>query len=89
VTTRLSRLACPECGSLLFDRLLANGQSVAECSGNCRAHWTTAGKTFDEAADKFVRKCEAKGYMTALTEKIAEAERDAQIGTENQMELFA
>lgn len=90
VTTRLSNLACPECGAPLTDRLLTNGQSTCECSGGkCRADWTTAGKTFGEAADKFVRKCETAGHTKALEEKIAAAECEAMIGTQNQMELFA
>lgn len=52
-------LACPDCGSPLNVRSLANSTHVCQCTNiECRADWVTQGKTDDEAADKFVQKCE-------------------------------
>jgi hypothetical protein len=69
-------LCCPDCGCALQFDTLTNGQITCQCadSHDCRAgDWITCGRTRDEAADKFVQKCERYGYLTALEEKLANA----------------
>jgi len=65
---------CPDCGCALMLSVLTNGMHTAQCADehDCRAgNWITCGKTSDEAADKFVQKCERFGYTEALDAKIA------------------
>lgn len=73
-------LACPDCGSALTLSALKNGTHVCQCLepfDGCRADWLTGGKTVDEAADKFVRKCEQFGYVTALAAKLEGMNQEA------------
>lgn len=72
-------LTCPDCGCALLMSALTNGTHTAQCSDehNCRADWIVQGKTRDEAADKFVQKCERFGYTKALDAKIVEIESGA------------
>jgi len=67
-------LCCPDCGCALLITTLTNGMITCQCSDehDCRAgDWITHGKTRDEAADKFVQKCERYGYTRFLEEKVA------------------
>lgn len=65
-------LACPDCGCILEFQVLTNGQHVCKCSDErCRADFMTVGRSRDQAADKFVRRCEAIGYTVALAAKLA------------------
>lgn len=68
----MSQFACPECGAELHVDALKNGTFTSYCSAeHCRAgDWITHGKTPDQATDKFVRKCEQYGYVTALSGKL-------------------
>lgn len=68
-------LSCPDCGCALLITTLTNGTITCQCTDehDCRADWIVQSKTRDEAADKFVQKCERYGYTVALDAKIAEA----------------
>lgn len=72
-----SRLACPDCGTELVIKRLANGTHTCHCpddrAATCRADVMGHGKTADEAADKFVQRCERYGYTTALELKLKHA----------------
>lgn len=64
-------LACPDCGNDLEIDGLTSGTFVCTCLHECcRADFIEHGKTRDEAADKFVQKCERYGYLTALESKL-------------------
>ena len=72
--TTQHELACPDCGTTLVVRQLENKTYVCHCQsdvGDCRAGVMGHGSTADEAADKFVARCERFGYTDALERKLA------------------